>query len=70
MKTYNYVKETLIQLIRKYKPLMAIIKRRKMSYYGHICRHKTMTKTIIQGKVERTRAIGRTKKEYFGCQRY
>ena len=41
-----------------------------MSYYGHICRHKTMAKTIIQDKVEGTRARGRTKKEYFGCQRY
>ena len=52
MKTNKYVNETIIKLVGKFEPLLSTIKRRKMSYYGHICRINSMAKTIMQGKVE------------------
>ena len=42
----------MINLIGKYEPLLSIIKRRKLKYYGHIYRHDGLAKTILQGKVE------------------
>ncbi len=35
-----------------------------MSYYGHTCRHNSMAKTILQGKVEGSRIRGRPKKDW------
>ena len=52
MKTSKYVNETIIKMVGKFEPLLSTIKRRKMSYYRHICRHNSMEKTIMQGKVE------------------
>ena len=54
-KTNAYVKETIIKIVGKYEPLLTTIKRRKLLYYGHICRHDMMSTTIMQGRVEGTR---------------
>ena len=67
MKTNKYVNETIIKLVGKFEPLMSTIKRSKMSYYGHISRHYSMAKTIMQGKVEGSRISskkGRSKKDW------
>ena len=48
MKTNQYVNETIIKLVGKFEPLLTTIKRRKMSYYGHICRHNSLANTIMQ----------------------
>ena len=64
MKTNQYVNETIIQLVGKFEPLLTTIKRRKMSYYGHICRHNSLANTIMQGKVEGARSRGRPKKDW------
>ena len=64
MKTTAYVKETITILVGKYEPLLTTIKRRKLSYYGHLCRHDSLSKTIMQGRVEGTRVRGRPKKDW------
>ena len=63
MKTNKYVYETIIKLVSKFEPLLSTINRRKISYYGHICRHNSMEKMIMQGKVEVSRIRGRPKKD-------
>ena len=65
-KTNAYVKEIITILVGKYEPLLTTIvyiTRRKLSYYGHLCRHYCLSKTIMQGRVEGTRVIGRPKKD-------
>ena len=62
-KTNAYVKETIIKLVGKYEPLLTTIKRRKLLYYGHICRHDSMSTNIMQGRVEGTRDRGRPNKD-------
>ena len=37
MKTNKFVNETIIKLVGKFESLLSTIKRRKMSYYEHIC---------------------------------
>ena len=54
-KTNKYVREQILNQIGKYEPLLSTIKRRKLTYVGHICRHETLAKTILQGKIEGTR---------------
>ena len=66
MKTNKYVNEAIIKLVGKFEPLISTIKRRKMSYYGHIYRHNSMTKTIMQVKVEVQKSEVALKKT--GCQ--
>ena len=36
-KTNAYVKEIITILVGKYEPLLTTIKRKKLSYYGHLC---------------------------------
>ena len=64
MKTNKYVNETIIKFVGKFEPLLSTIKRRKISYYGHIGRYNSMAKTIMQGKVEGSRIRGRPKKDW------
>ena len=51
-KTNVYVKEKMIAIIGKYNPLLHIIKRCKLKWYGHISRHEGLSKTIMQVIVE------------------
>ena len=64
MKTNAYVKETITILVGKYELLLTTIKRSKLSYYGHLCRHDSLSKTSMQGRVEDTRVRGRPKKDW------
>ena len=63
-KTNDYIHEKMINLIGKYEPLLSTIKRRKLKYYGHICRHDGLAKTILQGKVEGKRKKGRPRNNW------
>ena len=38
---------------------MKEIKKRQVKYFGHVKRHNTLIKTILEGKVEGKRARGR-----------
>ena len=64
-KTNFDVKEKMIAIIDKYDPLLHMIKRRKLKWYGHIYRHSGLSKTIIKGIVEGSRKQGRPKSQWF-----
>ena len=53
------VKEKIVSLVGNYVPLIAIVKKRKLCWFGHITRHNSLAKTILQGKVDRKISQGR-----------
>ena len=44
------------------EPLLATVKRRKLLWFGHVNRHDSLSKTILQGTVEGERRRGRRRK--------
>ena len=42
---------------------LIIVKRRKLKWYGRVCRLSSLAKTILQGTVKRVRRQGRQKKK-------
>ncbi|GFS07612.1 5-HT4 receptor [Elysia marginata] len=50
-------------LVRK-NLLLATVKRRKLAWFGHVTRHDSLSKTILQGTVEGKRRRGRQKKAW------
>ena len=53
------VKEKIVSLVEYYVPLLAIVKKRKLCWFGHITRHNSLAKTILQGKVDGKISQGR-----------
>ena len=43
---------------------LAIVKRRKLQWYGHVSRSSGLAKTILQGTVKRKRTQGRQRKRW------
>ena len=58
-KTNEYVKSQVASLDGPQEPLLAVIKRRKLTWFGHVNRHNTLPKTILQGTLEGGRKRGR-----------
>ena len=56
----NYINEK----VGSYVLLLDKIMRRKITKFGHITRHDSMYKTILQGYVEGNRKRGRLKKNW------
>ena len=58
--------DTVHDLVRGYvgpqEPLLATVRRRKLIWFGHVVRHDTLVKTIMQGTVEGGRRRGRQRK--------
>ena len=44
------------------QPLLATVKRRKLAWFGHVTRHDSLSKTILQGTSEGGRRRGWQKK--------
>lgn len=65
-KTNEFVKDQIRRLIGVQEPLLATVKRRKLTYFGHSMRHQSLNKTIIQGTIEGGRKRGRPKKNWLG----
>ena len=63
-KTNVYVKEQVTNQAGHQESLLSIVKRRKLAWYGHTCRHNTLSKTILQGSVEGKRRRGRPRKSW------
>ena len=61
-KTNKYVLETLAAK----RTLLAEIKSRQIKYFGHIKRHDTLLKFLLEGKVEGQRARGRQRYKWEG----
>ena len=51
-------------LAGRQEPLLGVVKRRKLTWYGHVSRHVFLSKTILQGTVEGNRRRGRHRKTW------
>ena len=63
-KTNEFVRTSVNNLVGAQEPLLATVKRRKLTWYGHICRHDSLSKVILQGTVEGGRSRGRQQKSW------
>ena len=63
-KTNEFVRRLTYVLVGHQEPLLAVVKRRKLEWFGHVTRHNTLSKTILQGTVEGGRRRGRQRKSW------
>ena len=64
-KTNEFVRNTINSMIvGKQEELLTTVKRRKLAWFGHVTRHQTLSKTILQGTVQGGRKRGRQKKQW------
>ena len=62
--TNELVLTQITSLAGPQEPLLATVKRRKLSWFGHVTRHNSLPKTILQGTVEGGRKRGRQVKSW------
>ena len=58
-KMNKFVWDQVTRLAGPQEPLLAVVKRRKLSWFGHVTRHNTLPKTVLQGTLEGGRSRGR-----------
>ena len=63
-KTNEHVQEKMKSLVGQQEPLLATVKRRKLQWFGHISRHNSLAKTIMQGTLAGQRTRGRPRKNW------
>ena len=61
-KTNDWVWSKINFLVSPQEPLLATVKRRKLEWFGHVTRHDSLYKTILQGTLEGGRRLGRQRK--------
>ncbi len=61
-KTNDWVRSKINFLVGPQEPLLATVKRRKLAWFGHVTRHNSLSKTILQGTLEGGRRRGRQRK--------
>ena len=54
--------KTVLEIMGKETELVETVKTRKMRYFGHIRRHNTILKTVMEGKIDGKRPQGRARK--------
>ncbi|GFS04037.1 endonuclease-reverse transcriptase [Elysia marginata] len=62
--TNESVRELVVAYVGPQEPLLATVKRRKLAWFGHVTRHDSLSKTILQGTVKGKRRRGRQKKAW------
>ena len=62
--TNEEVRAKIQQAIGPHEDLLTIVKRRKLQWYGHVCRSSGLAKTILQGTVKRGRRQSRQRKRW------
>ena len=60
-KTNDWVRSKISFFAGPQEPLLATVKRRKLAWFGHVTRHDSLSKTILQGTLENGRRLGRQK---------
>ena len=65
-KTNEYVWQQVDILVRRQELLLSTFKRRRLSWFGHVCRHATLPKIILQGTVDGSCCRGRPRKSWKG----
>ena len=63
-KTNDFVRTQVISRAGPQEPLLATIKRRKLTWFGQVTRHNSLPKTILQGTLEGGRKRGRQAKSW------
>ena len=58
-KTNEFVQRGIKARAGKQENLLGIVKRRKLAWFGHISRHNSLAKTVLQGTLEGGRKRGR-----------
>ena len=61
-KTNDWARRKINSLVGPQEPLLAAVKRRKLAWFGHVTRHNSLSKTILQGTLEGGRRRGRQRK--------
>ena len=61
-KTNNWVWSKINFLVGLQEPLLATVKRQKLSWFGYVTRHDSLSKTILQCTLEGGRRRGRQRK--------
>ncbi|GFS05534.1 endonuclease-reverse transcriptase [Elysia marginata] len=59
-------KEVLEEIGLKHTELLKTVKTRQLAYYGHIRRHQSLQKSIMEGKINGKRQRGRKRKSWLG----
>ena len=62
--TNEEVPAKIQQAIGPHEDLLAMVKRRKLQWYGHVSRSSGLAKTILQGTAKGERRQGRQKKRW------
>ena len=62
--TNEKVRAKIQHAIGPHEDLLTIVKRRKLQWYGHVCRSSGLAKTILQGIVKGGRRQGRQRKRW------
>ena len=65
-KTNDWVRSKINSLVGAQEPALATVKRRKLAWFGHVTRHKSLSKTIPQGALEGGRCCSRQRKCLMG----
>ena len=52
--TNEEVRAKIQQAIGPHEDLLTIVKRRKLQWYGHVCRSLGLAKTILQGNLKQS----------------
>ena len=63
-KTNEYVWQQVSVLPGPQELLLSTVERRKLSWFGHVCRHDTLPKVILQGSVDGRRRRSRPRKSW------
>ena len=61
-KINDWMRSKINLVVGPQKPLLATVKRRKLASFGHVTRHDSLSKTILQGTLEDGRRLGRQRK--------
>ena len=62
--TNEEVRAKIQQAIGPHEDLLTMVQRRKLQWYGHVCRSSGLVKTILQGTVKGGRRQGRQRKRW------
>ena len=61
-KTNEYVWQHVSILAGRHELLLSTVKRRKLSWFRHVCYHDTLPKILVHGSVDAGRRRGRPRK--------
>ncbi len=63
-KTNQFVRDMVTSLVGPQETILQTVKRRKLAWFGHVVRHDSLAKTVLQGTVEGGRRCGRQRKSW------